>query len=100
MSAPELDDSRFPIVQVKFGKELTLDDVVKHRDNFTKLVDRRGPVVSIALIDDMPFRSMDAGVRKALAADADALGERGAFLGEFVVAYVAATKLVAKRDGK
>lgn len=82
---PVVDDSEFPIVRIVFGKDLTVADVEQHHSNFTTLFEARGPFLSIAEADQMSFTSQAAPARKLLAECADHLGERGAFIAEFMV---------------
>ena|SRR6185436_16833790 len=83
--APEVDDSKWPLVEIVFPDTITFDDIAGLGQRLLEILERRGPFASVADISALKLDSVTPLHRKKIAEAADRISAMGGFIGEAVV---------------
>jgi hypothetical protein len=82
---PEIDESAWPLVRIRYGAELTVEDIQYLAERIEGIFQRRGPMVTVADIGAVSLKSTTAAQRRLVAQDADRLAALNLFLAEAVI---------------
>jgi hypothetical protein len=81
MTVPDVDDSEWPIVIVRFSEFTTLDEIPVFAGLLDQVFAKRGPMVTITDTSKIDAPGMTKVHRKMLALEIDKLRDKGAIVG-------------------
>jgi hypothetical protein len=82
---PAIDDSGWPLVRIRYGSELTIEDILYLAERVEGIFRQRGPMVTMADIGAVSLKATTAARRRLLAEEADRLAAMHSFIAEAVI---------------